>query len=86
MEIYRTCLLFDNHDWKWDSPKNPDNYFFGVVQDFEKDRLEVDWKEERRRMLMVDINQSIIDNFQSQADVALFVLETLNNEKETIYL
>ena len=86
MEKNIKCLIFDNHNWEWNYPKDPDNYFFGFVQDHENDRWEVAWKDERKRMLVVNINQSIIDNFQSQYDMALFVLETLNNEKWTIYL
>lgn len=86
MEKYKRCLIFDNHDWQWVYPKNTDKYFFGFVQDYENDRWKDACKNERRRILIMDINQSIIDNFQSQADMALFVLETLNNEKWTIYM
>ena len=86
MEKYLKFLIFDNHDWRSELPSNPDNYFFGFVQDYKNDQSNEAWKNERKRMLIIDINQSIIDNFKSQRDMALFVLETLNNEKETIYL
>ncbi|MFZ2151430.1 MAG: hypothetical protein WAZ12_00935 [Candidatus Absconditicoccaceae bacterium] len=86
MEKYHRCLLFDNHDGQGDYPHNPDNYFFGIFQNFQNDKGKEACIHVRRRMLIVNINQSIIDNFQSQADMALFVLETLNNEKGTIYL
>ncbi len=86
MEKYKRCLIFDNHDWQWDYPHDVDNYFFGFVQDYENDEWKEAWKNERKRMLIIDINQDIINNFKSHSDMALFVLETLNNEVWTIYL
>ncbi len=86
MEKYRRYLIFDNHDWQWDYPHDVDNYFFGFVQNFKKDTWKEAGKNERKRMLIIDINQDIINNFRSQSDMALFVLETLNNEIGTIYM
>lgn len=83
---YMKCLIFDNHDGDWDMPRDPDNYFFGIVQNIEDDKINWEWKDGRRRMLVIDINQDIVNNFRSQSDMALFVLETLNNGKWTIYM
>jgi len=87
MEKYYKYLIFDNHNWAWEFPKDLKTYGFGFISKIEtkeeKDQFD---NMEKKRMLIMAIQESIIVNFQSVDDMALFVLENLNWSDNTIYL